>query len=97
MLLSHAFEDGVLHLRLLRELDVTSRAAAALEIEAVVSAYRPDRVLLEFPSPCPSPASFSALARARRMCASLGVALVVSGPGSVPLQAPGSAPRARTA
>ncbi|MFE5513262.1 MULTISPECIES: hypothetical protein [unclassified Streptomyces] len=97
MLLSHAFEDGVLHLRLLRELDVTSRAAAALEIEAVVSAYRPDRVLLEFPSPCPSPASFSALARARRMCASLGIVLVVSGPGSVPLQAPGSAPRARTA
>ncbi|MEW1906706.1 MULTISPECIES: hypothetical protein [unclassified Streptomyces] len=97
MLLSHAFEDGVLHLRLLRELDVTSRAAAALEIEAIVSAYRPDRVLLEFPSPCPSPASFSALARARRMCASLGIVLVVSGPGSVPLQAPGGAPRARTA
>lgn len=97
MLVSHALKDGVLHLRLLRELDVTSRAAAALEIEAIVSAYRPERVLLEFPTPSPSPASFSALARARRMCASLGIALVVSGPGSVPLQAPGSAPPAMTA
>ncbi|MFC7934567.1 hypothetical protein [Streptomyces cinereoruber] len=97
MLVSHALKDGVLHLRLLRELDVTSRAAAALEIEAIVSAYRPGRVLLEFPTPCPSPASFSALARARRMCASLGIALAASGPGSVPLQAPGSAPPARTA
>ncbi|KOX36549.1 MULTISPECIES: hypothetical protein [unclassified Streptomyces] len=97
MLVSHALEDGTLHLRLLRELDVTSRAAAALEIEAIVSAYRPLRVFLEFPSPAPSPASYSALARARRMCASLGIALTVSGPGSVPLQAPGSAPQARTA
>ncbi len=51
MLVSHVLEDGTLHLRLLRELDVTSCAAAALEIEAIVSAYRPARVLLEFPTP----------------------------------------------
>ncbi|MFF4173322.1 hypothetical protein [Streptomyces sp. NPDC001744] len=97
MLMSHAFEDGTLHLRLLRELDVTSRAAAALEIEAIVSAYRPARVFLEFPSACPSPASFSALARARRMCASLGIPLTASGPAAAPLQAPGSAPPAVSA
>ncbi|MFI8292079.1 hypothetical protein EAO71_33440 [Streptomyces sp. ms191] len=82
MVIGHTLADGVLQVRLLRELDITTRAAAALEIEALVAAHRPDQVLVELPSPVPSPATFSALARARRMCQSLGIPLTATGPGA---------------
>ncbi|MET9621774.1 hypothetical protein ABZZ37_13530 [Streptomyces sp. NPDC006464] len=82
MVIDHTLADGVLQVRLLRELDITTRAAAALEIEALVAGHRPDQVLVELPSPVPSPATFSALARARRMCQSLGIPLTTTGPGA---------------
>ncbi|WP_327372697.1 hypothetical protein OG393_01625 [Streptomyces sp. NBC_01216] len=82
MVISHTLRENVLRVRLPRELDVTSRAAAALEIEALVAAHRPGRVVVELPSPAPSPATLSALARAHRMCQSLGIPLTTSGPGA---------------
>lgn len=82
MLISHTIESDVLRVKLLRDLDVTARAAAALEIEALVSAHRPGRVLVELATPTPSPASLSALARARRMCQSFGIPLSATGAGT---------------
>ncbi|MER7521088.1 hypothetical protein ABZ135_21340 [Streptomyces sp. NPDC006339] len=80
MLISHAFEDGVLHLSLLRDLDVTSRAAAFLETEALLYAHRPRHVRIQLPTSDPSPASLSTLSRARRICETLGIPLTVVGP-----------------
>ncbi|MGW0120628.1 hypothetical protein [Streptomyces sp. NPDC003327] len=82
MLVRHVLHDGVLHVRVLRELDVTSRAAAALEIEALVAAHRPRRVHVELASAEPSAASLSALARLRRMCEGFGIPVVLDVPGT---------------
>ncbi|WP_418960796.1 hypothetical protein [Streptomyces tritici] len=80
MLISHVVEDGVLHLSLLRDLDVASRAAAVLEAEALVQAHRPRLVRVQLPTSDPSPASLSALSRARRICEELGIPLTAVGP-----------------
>ncbi|MFD5620658.1 hypothetical protein [Streptomyces yangpuensis] len=86
MVISHHLADGTLHVKILHELHVTDRAAAALQIESLVHAHRPARVVVELPSRSPSPMTFSALARARRMCQSLGIPLAATGPGEqVPL------------
>ncbi|MFJ3914278.1 hypothetical protein [Streptomyces vinaceus] len=61
------------------DLDITNRAAAALQIEALVAAHRPDQVFLELPTEEPSPATLGALARAQRMCRSLNVTFTVAG------------------
>ncbi|MFE0701627.1 hypothetical protein [Streptomyces sp. NPDC058872] len=79
MLISHVLRHEVLHVVLHRDLDVTNRAAAALQIQALVQEYRPARVVIDVPTADPSPATLSALARAHRMCAGLGVPLVLSG------------------
>ncbi|MEU0404780.1 hypothetical protein ABZ318_32105 [Streptomyces sp. NPDC006197] len=79
MLISHAVRHDALHVTLHRDLDVTNRAAAALRIEALVQEHRPARVVIVVPSADPSPATFSALARAHRMCVGLGVPLTLSG------------------
>ncbi|GGP81481.1 MULTISPECIES: hypothetical protein [Streptomyces] len=81
MVISHHIADGTLHVRILHELHVTDRAAAALQIESLVHAHRPERVTVELPSRSPSPMTFSALARAQRMCQSLGVPLAATAPG----------------
>ncbi|MEV6329152.1 hypothetical protein [Streptomyces sp. NPDC051909] len=80
MLISHAFEDGVLHLSFLQDLDVTSRAAAFLQTEALLLSHRPRLVRVQLPTADPSPASLSALSRARRLCEHLGIPLTVVGP-----------------
>ncbi|MGW5424812.1 hypothetical protein [Streptomyces sp. NPDC003943] len=80
MLIHHAFEDGVLHVSLLRDLDVTSRAAAFLETEALVHSHRPRLVRVQLPTADPSPASLSALCRTRRLCENLRIPLTVVGP-----------------
>ncbi|MFI9117368.1 hypothetical protein [Streptomyces venezuelae] len=90
MLISHVFEDRVLHVTLLRDLDVAGRAAAALHIETLLSAHCPRHVRIQLPTIDPSPASLSVLARARRLCEGLGVPLSVVGPVRI-------APRARPA
>ncbi|MFI6416094.1 hypothetical protein ACIBG6_01440 [Streptomyces sp. NPDC050842] len=80
MLISHAFVHGVLHMALPSDLDVTNRAAAVLETEALVHAHRPRLVRMRLAGPDPSPASLSALARARRLCAGLGIPLIAAHP-----------------
>ncbi|MEU3607412.1 hypothetical protein AB0E83_18500 [Streptomyces sp. NPDC035033] len=90
MLLTHRRDGGLLVVHLRQELDVTTRAAAALRIEALVAAHRPRRVRLVLPSDRPAPATLSALARARRMCEGLGVPLTAGSPGTA--DAPGTAP-----
>ncbi|MFG2331554.1 hypothetical protein ACGFMM_18205 [Streptomyces sp. NPDC048604] len=81
MIISHVFDgDGVLRVTILKDLDITNRAAAALQIEALVSAHRPSSVTVELPAGTPSPATLSALARAQRMCQSLAIPLTAGGP-----------------
>ncbi|MET9468445.1 hypothetical protein ABZY44_27390 [Streptomyces sp. NPDC006544] len=81
MLVSHHLTDDTLHVKIPHELDVTNRAAAALRIEALVHAHRPSRVTIELPGRAPSPMTLSALARASRMCQSLGIPLTATAPG----------------
>ncbi|MFE0582595.1 hypothetical protein [Streptomyces sp. NPDC058874] len=81
MVISHHIADGTLRVRILHELHVTDRAAAALQIESLVHTHRPTRVTVELPSRSPSPMTLSALARARRMCQSLHIPLTATGPG----------------
>ncbi|MFF3674383.1 hypothetical protein ACFYYS_10390 [Streptomyces sp. NPDC002120] len=81
MVISHRIAEDTLHVRILQELDVTNRSAAALQIESLVHAHRPSRVTVELPTDAPSPMTFSALARAQRMCQSLGIPLTATGPG----------------
>ncbi|MEU3749023.1 MULTISPECIES: hypothetical protein [Streptomyces] len=82
MLMRHAIEDGVLHLALLHDLDVPSRAAAALQVEALLFTHRPRHVRIQLSAPDPSPASLSVLTRARRLCEGLGIPLTVVGPAT---------------
>ncbi|GEB62115.1 hypothetical protein [Streptomyces gardneri] len=78
----HMVEEGVLHVALLHDLDVTSRAAASLELEMLLFTHRPHHVRIQLPTSDPSPASVSVLARARRMCEGLGIPLTVVGPAA---------------
>ncbi|MEF2528887.1 MULTISPECIES: hypothetical protein [Streptomyces] len=92
MVITHQLAEGVLYVRIPRELDVGNRAAAALEIEALVHAHRPGRVEVRLPSHHPSPMTFGALARVHRMCQSLGVPLATTGPdGEAPPEPLGGA------
>ncbi|MEU6878866.1 hypothetical protein [Streptomyces sp. NPDC046712] len=91
MVIRHLVEDGVLHVELLHDLDVPSRAAAALQIETLLLAHRPRLVRMQLATADPSPASLSALARTRRMCEGLGIPLTVVGPAPI---APPSRPAA---
>lgn len=79
MLITHTLGRGTLRVKIHHDLDITNRAAAALQIEALVAAHRPDRVVLELPADGPSPATLSAMARAQRMCRSMDVAFAVTG------------------
>ncbi|WP_017240756.1 hypothetical protein [Streptomyces sp. SS] len=79
MLISHTVGTDVLQVTLHSDLDVTNRAAAALQIQALVQAHRPARVVIELPVADPTPATLSALARTHRMCASLGIPLSLGG------------------
>ncbi|MET9621773.1 hypothetical protein ABZZ37_13525 [Streptomyces sp. NPDC006464] len=90
MLLSHDAHDGALRITLHRNLDITNRAAAALQIEALIAAYRPARVVIELTSTPPSLATLSAIARAKRRCEGLDIplALVETAAGPVPTAEP---------
>ncbi|MER8232907.1 hypothetical protein ACIRQY_02550 [Streptomyces sp. NPDC101490] len=79
MLIGHVLRHHVLYVTLHHELDVTTRAAAALQIQTLVQAHRPARVVLALPGADPTPATLSALARTRRLCAGLHVPLVLTG------------------
>ncbi|MET7519500.1 hypothetical protein ABZS88_40115 [Streptomyces sp. NPDC005480] len=79
MLFTHVIEDGTLQVTLQGQLDVTSRAAGALEIEALVYVHRPHRVTVQVPAGDPTPATLSAVLRAYRTCKSLGIPLTLRG------------------
>ncbi|MFE2877338.1 hypothetical protein ACFXG6_27625 [Streptomyces roseus] len=79
MLITHTLGRGTLRVKIHHDLDITNRAAVALQVEALVAAHRPDKVVLELPTDEPSPATLSAMARAQRMCHSLNVAFAVTG------------------
>ncbi|MGW4161831.1 hypothetical protein [Streptomyces sp. NPDC004788] len=79
MLISHRVEGDALRVTLHRNLDVTTRAAATLAIEVLVRAHKPRGLVLRIPSGEPTPATLSAVGRARRMCASLGIPLDLTG------------------
>ncbi|MFK0237423.1 hypothetical protein [Streptomyces vinaceus] len=88
MLVTHAVDRGTLRIEIHHELDITNRSAVALQIEALVAAHRPDRVVLELPTGEPSPATLSAMTRAQRMCRSLDVTFTVTG-AHVPIRQAG--------
>jgi hypothetical protein len=80
MLVTHMIDGGTLRVTVQQDLNVTNRAAAALQVEALVSAHRPDLVVFELPTDSPSPATLSAVARTRRMCQSIGIPFTLTGP-----------------
>ncbi|MFG2714162.1 hypothetical protein ACGFX2_26955 [Streptomyces goshikiensis] len=80
MIINHHVTEDTLHVKVSQELDVTNRAAAALQIEALVHTHRPRRVTVVLPTRDPSPMTFSALARVHRMCQSFGIPLTATGP-----------------
>ncbi|WP_206310846.1 hypothetical protein [Streptomyces sp. A1547] len=92
MLITHTFDRGTLKVKIHSDLDITNRAAAALRIEALVAAHRPDQVLFELPTDEPSPATLSSIARAHRMCRSLSVAFTLTGTHVQLLESPDSPP-----
>ncbi|MEV6329256.1 hypothetical protein [Streptomyces sp. NPDC051909] len=79
MLISHAMDGDTLCMTMHDQLDVTSRAAASLEIEAAVHTHRPGRMTVRVPAGEPTPATLSAVVRAHRMCAALGIPLSLTG------------------
>ncbi|MFF0201404.1 hypothetical protein [Streptomyces sp. NPDC005017] len=82
MLTSHSLDGDTLHVTLRHSLDIATRAAAALEIEALVHAHRPRQVVVQVPAGEPTPATLSTVLRAHRMCAGLGVPLTLADAGT---------------
>ncbi|MFH8624072.1 hypothetical protein ACH4A8_19575 [Streptomyces vietnamensis] len=78
MPVEHAREGRILALSVPADLDVASRAAAALHVQGLVLAYRPRGVRLHMASGPASGASVSVLARVRRLCEDLDIALTLT-------------------
>jgi hypothetical protein len=79
MLISHSVDGDALHVTLHHNVDVTTRAAAAVEIEALIHAHRPRRVTVQVTAGEPTPAMLSVVVRAHRMCKSLDIPLSLTG------------------
>ncbi|MFC9617186.1 hypothetical protein [Streptomyces sp. NPDC056938] len=79
MLISHRVDGDTLHITLHHSLDVNTRAAAAVEIEALVHTHTPRRVTVQVPAREPTPATLSVVVRAHRMCKSLHIPLSLTG------------------
>ncbi|WP_369149131.1 hypothetical protein [Streptomyces sp. R44] len=77
MPLQHAYEGRILAVIVPSDLDVASRAAAALHVQGLVLAYRPRGVRLHMASGPASDASLSVVARVRRLCDGLDIALTL--------------------
>uniref|UniRef100_UPI003F491CCF hypothetical protein n=1 Tax=Streptomyces sp. CA-141956 TaxID=3240051 RepID=UPI003F491CCF len=80
MFIQYSIDRGVLHLAFPGNLDVQGRAAAALEVETLLFAHRPQRLQIQLPAAEPTSAALSVLARVRRLCEGLGIPLTVYGP-----------------
>jgi len=79
MLISHSVDGETLHVRLHHNVDVTTRAAAAVEIEALIHAHRPRRVTVQVAAGEPTPATLSVVVRAHRLCKNLDISLSLTG------------------
>ncbi|RFC71097.1 hypothetical protein [Streptomyces sp. AcE210] len=79
MLTSHSVDGDALHVTLHHNVDVNTRAAAAVEIEALVHTHRPSRVTVQVPAGESTPATLSVLVRAQRTCKSLDIPLSLTG------------------
>ncbi|MGW6483040.1 hypothetical protein ACWGDS_35155 [Streptomyces sp. NPDC055059] len=79
MLISHSVDGDTLHVTLHHSVDVKTRAAAVVEIEALVHTHTPGRVTVQVPAGEPTPATLSVVVRAHRMCKSLDIPLSLSG------------------
>ncbi|MFE5028298.1 hypothetical protein ACFRAO_34620 [Streptomyces sp. NPDC056656] len=82
MLISHSVDGGTLRVALHHSVDVNTRVAAAVEIEALVHTHRPRRVTVQVPAGEPTPATLSVVVRAHRMCKGLDIPLSLSGASS---------------
>ncbi|MEU7701370.1 hypothetical protein ACF064_21950 [Streptomyces sp. NPDC015492] len=78
MPVEYTVEGHILALRLRDDLDVTARAAAAMHVQRLVLAHRPEGVRLHLVAGLATGASLSVLARVRRLCESLDIPLVIS-------------------
>ncbi|MFI2735487.1 hypothetical protein [Streptomyces sp. NPDC018711] len=78
MFVEHADEGRILALNVPADLDVPSRAAAALHVQRLLLAYRPRGVRLHMAGGPASGAALSVLARARRLCEGLGIPLTLT-------------------
>ncbi|MFE5913964.1 hypothetical protein ACFQ6B_33445 [Streptomyces wedmorensis] len=78
MPVEYAHEGRILALSVPADLDVASRAAAALHVQGLVLAYRPRGVRLHMAVGLASDASLSVLARVRRLCEGLGIFLTLT-------------------
>ncbi|MFF1571064.1 hypothetical protein ACFVY1_48580, partial [Streptomyces sp. NPDC058293] len=79
MLTSRSVDGDALHVTLHHNVDVTTRAAAALEIEALIHTHRPHRVTVQVFAGEPTPATLSVVVRAHRLCKSLDIPLSLTG------------------
>jgi hypothetical protein len=73
MLISHSVDGDTPHMTLHHSVDVNTRAAAAVEIEAFVDTHTPRRVTVQVPAGEPTSATLSVIVRAHRMCKSLNI------------------------
>ncbi|MFF1401043.1 hypothetical protein ACFVZD_45960 [Streptomyces sp. NPDC058287] len=80
MLISHSVDGDTLHVALHHNLNVNSRVAAAVEIEALVRTHRPRRVTVQvLAAGEPTRATLSVVVRAHRLCKSLDIPLSLTG------------------
>ncbi|MFD7779050.1 hypothetical protein [Streptomyces sp. NPDC059753] len=79
MLTSHSVDGDTLRVPLHHSLDVNTRAAAAVEIEALVHTHKPRHVTVQAPAGEPTPATLRVVVRAHRMCKSLDIPLSLTG------------------
>lgn len=89
MIISHQQLGTVLGLTLPHELDISTRAAAAAQVERLLLTYRPHvrSVLLTPPATAHTPATLSVLARVRHLCEAHGLLLTVTEPAETAPQA----------
>lgn len=81
-MLPHTFENGVLVVALPADVGVGDRSALSTGIARLAGAHAPAPVVVEIDTPADGAAAVSAVVRAHRMCARLGVAMCVATPGA---------------
>ncbi|MGW2117392.1 hypothetical protein [Streptomyces zhihengii] len=81
-MLTHTLENGVLVISLPADVGIGDRSALSTGIARLVGAYAPAPVVVELDTPAVAAAAVSAVVRAHRMCARLGVPMCVATSGA---------------